>query len=101
MAKKSVIFRNYKREIMVKKYAEKRAVLKKIISDTKVSNEERWIAQQKLQLLPRDSSPVRLRNRCRLTGRPRGVYRQFGLSRSMLRLHAMKGDLPGIVKSSW
>ncbi|BBB15562.1 30S ribosomal protein S14 [Candidatus Rickettsiella viridis] len=101
MAKKSVIARQRKRELIVKKYSQKRAALKEIISNLNLSDEDRWTAQQKLQLLPRDSSPVRLRNRCRLTGRPRGVYRQFGLSRSMLRLHAMKGELPGIVKSSW
>jgi small subunit ribosomal protein S14 len=101
MAKKSVIARQTKRKLMVEKYEKKRDELKKLISNAKASDEERWAAQKTLQLLPRDSSPVRLRNRCRLTGRPRGVYRQFGLSRSMLRLHAMKGDLPGIVKSSW
>lgn len=101
MAKKSVIARQHKRELIVKKYAEKRKTLKEIISNVNVSNEDRWAAQLKLQSLPRDSSPVRLRNRCRLTGRPRGVYRQFGLSRSMLRLYAMRGELPGIVKSSW
>ena len=101
MAKKSVIARQKKREVMVKKYSLIRIQLKEIIYNPKLSNEDRWNAQQKLQSLPRDSSPVRLRNRCRLTGRPRGVYRQFGLSRSMLRLYAMKGDLPGIVKSSW
>lgn len=101
MAKKSVIARQNKRKLMVKKYAKRRNELKKIICNFNASDEERWAAQKRLQLLPRDSSPVRLRNRCRLTGRPRGVYRQFGLSRSMLRLYAMKGDLPGIVKSSW
>lgn len=101
MAKKSVIMRQRKREIIVKRYASQRATLKEIITNPKINDEERWAAQQKLQSLPRDSSPVRLRNRCRLTGRPRGVYRQFGLSRSMLRLYAMKGDLPGITKSSW
>ena len=101
MAKTSVIMRQRKRELIVKKYAVKRAELKKIILNHELSADVRWAAQQKLQMLPRDSSPVRLRNRCRLTGRPRGVYRQFGLSRSMLRLHAMKGDIPGIVKSSW
>ncbi|MES2998725.1 MAG: 30S ribosomal protein S14 [Pseudomonadota bacterium] len=101
MAKKSVIARQKKREVMVKKYSLIRTQLKEIIDNPKLSDEDRWNAQQKLQSLPRDSSPVRLRNRCRLTGRPRGVYRQFGLSRSMLRLYAMKGDLPGIVKSSW
>jgi small subunit ribosomal protein S14 len=101
MAKKSVIMRQRKRELIVKKYALKRAELKEIIYSTNASDEDKWLAQQKIQLLPRDSSPVRLRNRCRLTGRPRGVYRRFGLSRNMLRLYAMKGELPGLVKSSW
>ena len=101
MAKKSVIMRQKKREETVKKYAEKRANLKTAMSNPALTDEQRWDAQRRFHSLPRDSSPVRLRNRCRLTGRPRGVYRQFGLSRSMLRLHAMKGDLPGIVKSSW
>jgi small subunit ribosomal protein S14 len=101
MAKKSVVMRQYKRESIVKKYAQKRALLKQIIRNPKSTREEQSLAMQKLQLLPRDSSSVRLRNRCRITGRPRGIYRQFRLSRSMLRLHAMKGDLPGIVKSSW
>lgn len=101
MAKKSVIMRQKKRELSVKKYAEKRAELKRIIYSVTASNEEKWLAQQKIQSLPRDSSAVRLRNRCRLTGRPRGVYRHFGLCRNMLRLYAMKGELPGLVKSSW
>ncbi|OIZ99638.1 30S ribosomal protein S14 [Rickettsiella grylli] len=101
MAKKSVIMRQKKREIIVKKYALKREELKKIINNVASSDEDKWLAQQKIQLLPRDSSPVRLRNRCRLTGRPRGVYRHFGLSRNMLRIYAMKGELPGLVKSSW
>lgn len=101
MAKKSVIMRQLKRERIVGKYSKKRVELKKIIYNLNSSDEEKWLAQQKLQLLPRDSSPVRLRNRCRLTGRPRGVYRHFGLCRNMLRLHAMKGELPGVVKSSW
>lgn len=101
MAKKSVIMRQKKREIIVKKYALKRAELKKIINSVASSDEDKWLAQQKIQLLPCDSSPVRLRNRCRLTGRPRGVYRHFGLSRNMLRIYAMKGELPGLVKSSW
>jgi small subunit ribosomal protein S14 len=101
MAKKSVIMRQLKREQIVEKYAKKRTELKMIIMSVHSTDEARWNAQQALQQLPRDSAPVRLRNRCRLTGRPRGVYRQFGLSRSMLRLYAMKGDLPGIVKSSW
>jgi small subunit ribosomal protein S14 len=101
MAKKSVIMRQLKRERIVEKYSKRRVELKKIIYNPSSSDEEKWLAQQKLQLLPRDSSPVRLRNRCRLTGRPRGVYRHFGLCRNMLRLHAMRGELPGVVKSSW
>jgi small subunit ribosomal protein S14 len=101
MAKKSVIMRQKKRELIVKKYAVKRAELKKIIYSMNASDEDKWMAQQKIQLLPRDSSAVRLRNRCCLTGRPRGVYRHFGLCRNMLRLYAMKGELPGLVKSSW
>ncbi len=101
MAKKSIIMRQKKREYLVAKYAEKRAKLKSILRTSDVSKKEFWEAQRQLQLLPRDSSPVRLRNRCQLTGRPRGVYRMFGLSRSVLRLHAMRGELPGVMKSSW
>lgn len=101
MAKKSVIMRQKKRELIVKKYALRRAELKEIMYSAKASEEDKWLAQQKIQLLPRDSSPVRLRNRCRITGRPRGVYSHFGLCRNMLRLYAMKGELPGLVKSSW
>lgn len=101
MAKKSVIARQKKRERLVVKYAEKRAQLKEILRNPKTSVKDYWDAQRKLQALPRDSARVRLRNRCQLTGRPRGVYRMFGLSRSVLRLHAMRGELPGVVKSSW
>lgn len=101
MAKTSVIYRAKKRDDLVKKYAAKRTQLKTIISDMSVGDEERWLAMQKLQGLPRNSSPVRHRNRCRLTGRPRGVYRKFGLGRSMLRIYAMKGMIPGLVKASW
>lgn len=101
MAKTSVIEREKKRARLVKKYAAKRAQLKTIIYDLTVSDEERWAAQQKLQALPRNSSSVRQRNRCRITGRPRGVYRKFGLARNMLRIFAMKGEIPGLVKSSW
>lgn len=101
MAKTSVIEREKKRAATVKKYAAKRAQLKAVIRDMTVSQEERWLAQQKLQALPRDASPVRQRTRCRITGRPRGVYRKFGLARSMLRIYAMKGEIPGLVKSSW
>lgn len=101
MAKTSVIEREKKRARLVKKYAAKRAQLKAVIYDLTVSDEERWAAQQKLQALPRNSSAVRQRNRCRITGRPRGVYRKFGLARNMLRIFAMKGEIPGLVKSSW
>lgn len=101
MAKTSVIEREKKRAYIVKKYAAKRIHLKSIIKDLSVSEEERWLALQKLQELPRNASPTRQRNRCRLTGRPRGVYRKFGLARNMLRIYAMKGEIPGLVKASW
>ena len=101
MAKTSIIEREYKRANMVKKYAVKRLQLKEMINNINLSDEERWEAQQKLQKLPRNSSPVRKRNRCRLTGRPRGVYRKFGLGRNMLRIYAMRGEIPGLVKASW
>lgn len=101
MAKTSVIERGKKRSLMIKKFAAKRMQLKATIKDLTISEEDRWTAQQKLQALPRDSSPVRHRNRCALTGRPRGVYRKFGLARNMLRIHAMRGDIPGLVKASW
>lgn len=101
MAKKSIIMRQKKRELIVKKYELIRAELKEIIYSQNASDEDKWSAQQKIQCLPRDSSRVRLRNRCRLTGRPRAFYRHFGLCRNMLRLYAMKGELPGLGKSSW
>ena len=101
MAKKSMINRELKREKMVAKYAEKRARLKDIISDSNASEEERLDAMLELQSLPRNSSPVRLRNRCGLTGRPHGYFRKFGLSRNMLRERVMQGDVPGVRKASW
>lgn len=101
MAKKSMIARERKREKTVAKYAAKRAELKKVISSPSSSEEEREIAQAKLQSLPRDANPVRLRNRCNLTGRPHGYYRKFGLSRNKLREHTMRGDVPGVTKASW
>lgn len=101
MAKTSIIEREKKRDKLVKKYLEKRLQLKKNIFDLNLSEEERWEAQKKLQSLPRNSSPVRRRNRCNITGRPRGVYRKFGLARNMLRVYAMRGDIPGLVKASW
>ncbi|MBA6414130.1 30S ribosomal protein S14 [Parahaliea sp. F7430] len=101
MAKKSMIAREEKRSRMVAKYAEKRASLKAILSDMNASDEEKWDAQIALQKLPRDASPVRRQRRCQLTGRPHGVYRKFGLCRNKLREAAMRGDVPGLVKSSW
>ncbi len=96
-----MINRELKREKMVAKYAEKRARLKDIISDSNASDEERLDAMLELQSLPRNSSPVRLRNRCGLTGRPHGYFRKFGLSRNMLRERVMQGDVPGVRKASW
>lgn len=101
MAKKSVIARQKKREATVKRYAEKRAKLKATIVDQTASAEDRWAAMVALQKMPRNASKVRLVNRCSLTGRPRGVFRKFMLSRNMLRIVAMRGEVPGIVKSSW
>ena len=101
MAKKSMIEREKKRTQTVAKYAVKRASLKAILVDTMASDDEKWDAQVKLQKLPRDASPVRQRRRCAITGRPHGVYRKFGLCRNKLREAAMRGDVPGLVKSSW
>ena len=101
MAKASVINRDLKRRVTVKKYAAKRAELEAIIANIKMSDEDRYMARQKLQALPRNSSPVRLRNRCALTGRPRGVFSKFGLGRTKLREFAMRGEIPGIIKASW
>ena len=101
MAKISIINRNIKRLKLVHKYAEKRSNLNNIMNDLTLTEDERHIARIKLQKLPRDTSPVRLRNRCSLTGRPRGVYSKFGLGRSKLRDIAMSGKIPGIIKASW
>ena len=101
MAKASMIARENRREKMVNRYAKKRASLKEIIRDPKSSEEERAQAQIKLQKLPRDANPIRMQRRCALTGRPHAVYRKFGLGRNRLRELAMKGDIPGLVKSSW
>ncbi|GHA98060.1 30S ribosomal protein S14 [Modicisalibacter luteus] len=101
MAKKSMIERELKRAKLVDKYAAKRAELKATINSVETSDEERFDAQLKLQSLPRDSSPVRRRNRCRITGRPHGFYNKFGLARNKLREAAMRGDVPGLKKSSW
>ncbi len=101
MAKKSMIAREAKRARAVAKYAEKRATLKEIIRNPNSSYDEVMDASDKLQKLPRDSSAVRKRNRCQITGRPHGVYSKFGLCRNKLREHAMKGEVPGLSKASW
>jgi small subunit ribosomal protein S14 len=101
MAKTSLIEREQKRRDTVKKYAVKRDELLAVIKDVQSSAEDRQAAQQKLQALPRNASPVRLRNRCALTGRPRGVFRKFGLARSKLRELMMRGEVPGVTKASW
>jgi small subunit ribosomal protein S14 len=101
MAKLSLINRDQKRRALVKKYAKKREELVAIINNTKASEEVRYAARLKLQQLPRNANPTRLRNRCALTGRPRGFFRKFGLGRNKLRECAMRGEVPGIVKASW
>lgn len=101
MAKKSMIARERKRERTVQKYDSKRKRLKDIINSRSESGEARIAAQRELQKLPRNASPCRVQRRCSITGRPRGVYRKFGLSRTKLREAAMRGDIPGLVKSSW
>ncbi|MCC5881841.1 MAG: 30S ribosomal protein S14 [Halomonas sp.] len=101
MAKRSMIERELKRTKLVAKYAARRAELKAIIQNVNSSEEERFEATLKLQQLPRDSSPVRQRNRCRITGRPHGYYNKFGLGRNKLREAAMRGEVPGLKKSSW
>lgn len=101
MAKKSMINREKKRTKLVGKYVKKRAELKAIVADPEVGFEEKQQAMFGLQKLPRDSSPVRQRNRCQITGRPRGFYRKFGLSRNKLREATMRGDVPGLRKASW
>jgi small subunit ribosomal protein S14 len=101
MAKTNMIEREKRRTKVVKKYAVRRAALKETIRDPKTGGEERAAAQAKLQSLPRDANPVRQRKRCAITGRSRGVYRKFGLSRVKLREAAMRGDIPGLSKASW
>jgi small subunit ribosomal protein S14 len=101
MAKKSMVLRDAKRAKTAQKYARKRAELKRIIADPKSSMDERQTAQEKLQALPRDASPTRVRNRCAITGRPRGYYRKFGLSRTKLRELTLAGNIPGVSKASW
>ncbi len=101
MAKLSLKQREDKREKLVAKYAKKYAELKAIVDDAKRSDEERYLARQALQKLPRNANPTRLRNRCGITGRPRGTFRMFGLGRNKIRELAFKGDIPGLVKASW
>ena len=101
MAKLALKLRDQKRRKMVEKFKTRRAQLLEILHDSRASDEAKEQARDKLQKLPRDASPVRLRNRCALTGRPRGVYRKFGLARNKLRDLALKGEVPGIIKASW
>ena len=101
MAKKSMVARENKRARTVAKFAAKRAELKAILKDPNASDDDKWDAQVKLQKLPRNASPVRQQRRCQITGRPHAVYRKFGLCRNKLREAAMRGDVPGLVKSSW
>ena len=101
MAKLALINRDLKRRATVAKFAAKREKLMAVINDQGSTDEARFEARQKLQQLPRNASPVRLRARCSLTGRPRGVYRKFGLGRIKLRELAFKGEIPGVVKASW
>jgi len=101
MAKKSMIAREHKRTRLVEQYAEKRAKYKAVLIDQNASFDEKMEAQRQLQTLPRDSSRSRGRKRCRITGRPHGVFRKFGLCRNKLREAAMRGDIPGLVKASW
>jgi len=101
MAKLALINRNEKRKKLVAKFAKKRDALQAIVDDPKASDETRYEARLKIQALPRNANKTRIRNRCALTGRPRGVYSKFGLGRNKLRDFAMKGEVPGIVKASW
>jgi len=101
MAKLALVLRQKKRVKIVAKYKARRTQLLEIIYDSRASDEAKEEARLKLQKLPRDASPVRIRNRCALTGRPRGVYRKFGLARNKLRDLALKGEVPGIIKASW
>jgi small subunit ribosomal protein S14 len=101
MAKLALTLRNQKRRKTVAKFKEKRAQLLEVLHDSRATDEAKDEARAKFHRLPRDASPVRLRNRCALTGRPRGVYRMFGLGRNKLRDLALKGEVPGIIKASW
>lgn len=101
MAKLALVNRERKRRAMVKKFATRRAELISLTQNAKLSDEDRYAARLRLQQLPRNASPVRLRNRCTLTGRPRGVFRKFGLARNKLRDIALRGEIPGVIKASW
>jgi small subunit ribosomal protein S14 len=101
MAKLALVLRQQKRVKTVAKFKARRAQLLEVIQNSRATDEAKETARAKLQRLPRDASPVRLRNRCALTGRPRGVYRKFGLGRNKLRDLALKGEVPGIIKASW
>jgi len=101
MAKTNMVEREKRRARIVKRYALRRAQLKELIRNPRTSPEERVAAQARLQSMPRDASPSRLRNRCNITGRSRGVYRKFGLSRQKIREVAMRGEIPGLAKASW
>jgi small subunit ribosomal protein S14 len=101
MAKLAVINRNEKRKKLVAKFAKRRTALQAIVDNARASEDERYAARLKLQQLPRNSNPTRVRSRCSLTGRPRGVYSKFGLGRSKLRDYIMRGEVPGVVKASW
>ena len=101
MAKLALINREEKRRALVAKFANKREALLKVINDNSLSDAERYEARLKLQPLPRNANPTRLRNRCQLTGRPRGVFRKFGLCRNKIRELAFEGQIPGVIKASW
>jgi small subunit ribosomal protein S14 len=101
MARQSIVNRETRRRKTVNKFAAKRGELVTILKSSSASEEEKASAREKLQKLPRDASPVRLRNRCALTGRPRGVFRKFGLARNKLREIALRGEIPGVIKASW
>ena len=101
MAKLALKLREQKRRKTVDKYKARRQELREMLQNPRVSDDDKETARAKLQKLPRDASPVRLRNRCALTGRPRGVFRKFGLGRTKLRELALKGEVPGVIKASW
>ncbi len=101
MAKLSLINREKKREKLVQKFAAKRAALEAVIADSSKTHDEQMAARLQLQQLPRNASPTRLRNRCSMTGRPRGTFRKFGLARNKIRELAFRGEIPGVTKSSW